>query len=98
MSCGGVAVTVGASGGNGGGGGGGGGGGVNAPWLPMTLTCVPRSLSTGTMCLPFVIVDIALGLKASPEKSTSGISAAKLLSFEAKRAAPADLSEPGSIV
>ena len=37
----------------------------NAPWLPMQATCVPRSFSTGTMCLPLVMVDMALGLKAS---------------------------------
>ena len=59
---------------------------------------MPRSFSTGTMCLPLVMVDMALGLKASPEKRTSGVSAEKDLSFDAKRAAPADLSLPGSIV
>ena len=64
----------------------------------MTETCVPRSFSTGTMCLPFVTVDMAEGLKASPLKSTSGFSAWKDWSFVAKRAAPADLSAPGSIV
>jgi len=70
----------------------------NSPWLPMQATCVPRSFSTGTMCLPLVMVDMALGLKASPLKSTSGSSALKDLSLDAKRAAPADLSLPGSIV
>lgn len=54
----------------------------------MQATCVPRSFSTGTMCLPLVMVDMALGLKASPLKSTSGASAAKRFTSVAKRAAP----------
>jgi len=43
-----------------------------------------------TIWLPLVTVDMRLGEKASPAKSTSGFRAAKLLTSVVKRAAPGD--------
>ena len=38
----------------------------------MQATSILDAFSTGTICFPFVIVDIKLGLNASPENRTRG--------------------------
>eukprot|EP00966_Prymnesium_polylepis_P042111 977927-Prymnesium_polylepis.1 len=57
-------------------------------WLPKHAVWMCNAFMTGTMWSPCVTVDIIDGLKQSPEKSTSGFSAAKLFSSPANRAAP----------
>mmetsp|Transcript_13715 Transcript_13715/g.31655 ORF Transcript_13715/g.31655 Transcript_13715/m.31655 type:complete len:422 (-) Transcript_13715:318-1583(-) len=57
-------------------------------WLPNTEALMLQALRIGTMCLPLVTVLSIEGLKASPEKSTTGFSSNSELILFTKRAAP----------